>query len=152
MSHGNQRIIARIGRAFITIGVVFTALGSVGLYSVARYAMLPSSYANTDLSLITTGLIYLVQGLLMIKDVRNKNYAVLSLLITAITIGAPTGIVIGTMDFISFEVVIVLIVVILTIPSIYALIRMMIDYGLGAMAMLGIGLITASLGMPPVLT
>ena len=94
------------------------------------------------------GLIYLVQGSLMMRTAASRDYAVLAVPVTTIAISAVPGILIGAMDLINFEVVIILIVFILTVMSIYALIRMIMDYGLNTMAMLSIGLVAVSLGMP----
>ncbi len=66
--------------------------------------------------------------------------------IIAVIIGASPGLIIGLMTNYIFM-IIDLAVLIITILLIYALIRMVIDYGLGIMAMLNVGITTASLGM-----
>ena len=116
------------------------------------YVIPSPSIIITGIGLLVIGLIYLVQGLLVTRAATNRDYAVRAVLVTAIAVSAAPGILIGTMDFINLETVIILIVIILTILSIYALMRMMIDYGLGTTAMLNVGIITLSLGMPLMLT
>ena len=144
----NLRIIANLGKVLIIVGALFIFLSSIGLLSAMTYVIPPPSIIITGIGLLVIGLIYLVQGSLMIRAAASRDYVILAMPITAIAIGAVPGILIGTMDLISLEVVIILIVFILTVMSIYALIRMIMDYGLNTMAMLSIGLIATSLGMP----
>ncbi|WP_243675452.1 hypothetical protein [Vulcanisaeta distributa] len=131
------------------------ALGSIGLYSVINHAIMPSSYVNTDLGLITIGLIYLTTGPpLMIRATRNKDHAKTALPITAIAIGAPPGILMGLSIYhiTILGPIITLITLILTILSTYALIHTMTNHGLSTTAMLNMGIITTSLGTPLMLT
>ncbi|GAB6944379.1 hypothetical protein [Vulcanisaeta sp. JCM 14467] len=144
----NLRIMANLGKALVIVGALFIFLSFIGLLSAMTYVMPPLSFIITDLGLLVIGLIYLAQGSLVIRAAASRYYAVLAVPVTAIAIGAVPGILIGTMDLISLEVVIILIVFILTVMSIYALIRMIMNYGLNTMAMLSIGLVAVSLGMP----
>ena len=71
--------------------------------------MVPSpQFINIDLGILTIGPIYLIQGFLVTKAVRSRDYAIPAILITAIAIGASPGIIIGVMDFINLETVIIL--------------------------------------------